>query len=366
VTKMVLGLLLMLSLGCTAAPASEERAVDLEAPVDATDAEVPDARPYLEPDLGVDAATEPPAFTVVGTTILDPEGRPFVPLGVNLFPDRDDSRDLIVDCWRFNTVRINHLIDWPWYDLDTAVAALVEAFTPGVVVVLDLAHDAEGEGQGLGYYWTGREAELEALYARFAERYRENPWVWFDLINEPGQLEQDADAWLGLHGRLIRTIRGTGNTAPVIVEGWAWGQDAGSWDGDPVPDAQSAILSLGPELLGEPGFAPLVFSVHVYDQWRAPGRLADYVRRVQARGMALWIGEYGSVNNDDTMAATREMFDVVGPAGVGHAVWQWHAQDPNDLTTDEDTLGGGDGLDDCQTPSNLTPLGRLVWAATHP
>jgi hypothetical protein len=312
-------------------------------------------------------------FQVFNGQIIDPSGQPFVVKGTNVFWQTSRTLEELIDCWKFNTIRLNHFPDpkQPRNDLNYIFDYIVASYTDReIVVILDMAHDGEGENIGIGHYWQSRQDELVELYAYYADRYRDNPYVWFDLINEPGVLDFDSRAWVELHQKLIRTIRNTGNNNPILVEGWAWGQDAGNWESTPVPEENSAILSLGDQILNfdDKTYQNIIFSHHVYDQWQYAdaSRLADYVDRVLAKGYALVIGEYGSQNINSTMKATKSMFEVSVPRGIGRIVWTWVAADTNDLTSNAQMLGGGDGIDSCTAPSNLTELGEMVWADTHP
>ncbi len=312
-------------------------------------------------------------FQVSNGQIIDPSGEPFVVKGTNVFWETSHTAAMLRDCWNFNTIRLNHYPDpeTPRDDLNSRFDETVALYADrGTVVIFDLAHDGEGDDVGIGHYWTSRQDELVELYAYYADRYRDNPYVWFDLINEPGTVDFDSTAWVELHQKLIRAIRNTGNNNPILVEGWAWGQDAGNWESTPVPEENSAILSLGDQILNfdDKTYQNIIFSHHVYDQWKYAdvSRLADYVDRVRAKGYALVVGEYGSHNGStDTLNATESMFEVAIPHGVGRIVWTWVAADNNDLTNNTQMLGGGDGIDSCTAPTNLTELGELIWADNH-
>ena len=49
---------------------------------------------------------------------------------------------------------------------------------------------------------------------------------------------------------------------------------------------------------------------------------------------------------------------------MGRVVWQWDGSDRNDLTASQ-IEGGGWEINDCANPTNLSPLGKLVWADNH-
>ncbi len=315
-------------------------------------------------------------FRVVGTKILDPDGREFVAKGVNINgPDwvwPDDMvdpvhLDRIVDCWRFNLVRVPAVLfpdeSGTTWDDNNDIERLVEAYTSrGVVVMID-AHDRIG-----GFYEGAGLTRLTTWYRQLATRFKDNPRVWFDIQNEPGRAALEPDRWLAVHRAVVRVIRDeVGAPNLLVAEGSAWGQDAGTWGEGPVPTSRSAILSLASRLqeFGGKRYDDIAFSIHVYDQWVAgPAKLRDYVRRVHAQGLALVVGEYGVQNaGQDTTRATRSMYEVVRPAGVGRIVWAWWGGDRNDLTTSGN--GGGWHIDSCTAPRNLSTLGRMVWDDTH-
>ena len=316
-------------------------------------------------------------FVVSGSKIFNPNGYEFIPMGANLFPDNHEAYDSIANCWEFNTVRINHFPepDWHWYSTTWEFDLLESTFADQkIVVILDLAHDSNQPLSGIGHYWANWSTEgmeeysnLIELYSYYADRYKDNPYIWLELVNEPGTSgNMDSEAWVTLHQDLIQAIRATGNKNPILVNGWCWGQDACNWTSDNVTEENSAILSLGDQLLTINGEAQdnIIFTHHVYDQFQYAdkNRLENYHDDVLAKDYALIVGEYGAGNINDTMKATSFMFDSVQTKNIGRIVWHWSSRDTHgDLTTNNELQGGGDGVDSCTNPTNLSPLGTLVW-----
>jgi len=193
-------------------------------------------------------------FTVSGTQIIDPDGNEFIVKGVNAFASSSEHYDKIVNCWGFNTVLANHFPDWYWYNPDYEIDLLVAAYSSNKkVVILDLAHDALDSDSGIGHYWLPRIKELVNLYSYYADRYKNNPYVWFQLINEPDTLTFNSEAWISVHQQLITAIRNTGNQNPILVNGWCWGQDACGWGNYTITEQDSAILGLGDQILNYNG-----------------------------------------------------------------------------------------------------------------
>jgi mannan endo-1,4-beta-mannosidase len=76
------------------------------------------------------------------------------------------------------------------------------------------------------------------------------------------------------------------------------------------------------------------------------------------------VGEYGSYTDQDTTSVVKTVFDTTVPRGIGRVVWQWDGSDRNDLT-DSQVEGGGWEINDCANPTNLSPMGKIVWADNH-
>lgn len=319
-----------------------------------------------------DASAQNGAFRVDGSTIYAPNGQPFVARGVNVSGfnwvwDRPTMWDVdqITNCWAFNLVRVNNFLftneqPWPHSSANNNVDEIIQAFTSrGIVVVME-AHDRIGS-----YYQGDHLTTLVNWFTDLAARYRDNPYVWFDVSNEPGgRGGVDAENWLNMHRQVIRAIRDTaGNNNIIIVEGANGGQDAGDNSSGNVAQGASAILSYGNDVITFDGktYPNIVFSIHPYDQWNGgDARMADFFDRVRAQNFALIIGEYGVRTDQDVQPATQSIFNTAPPRNIGLIVWHWVGGDFNDLTANTST-GGGWEINDCNNPTNLSWLGQLVW-----
>ncbi len=336
-------------------------------------APVPPPAATATPAEVVDVGGQTGGFTVDGAAIYDPNGNLFVAKGVNVSGlnwvwsrRTTDDVGLIVDCWGFNLVRVNNFlfqgeVRWPQVDVNNDLDAIVRTFTERGIVVVFEAHDRIG-----GYYQGGELETLVNWFTDLANRYRDNPYVWFDVSNEPGARGWiDVDNWLNMHRQVIRAIRDTaGANNVIIVEGANGGQDAGDISSGNVADASSAILSLGDQVITFDGktYPNIVFSIHPYDQWNGgDARMANFFDRVIAQNHAMIIGEYGVYTDQDVQPATQTIFNTAPPRRIGLIVWHWDGSDDNDLTTGTST-GGGWEIDDCANPTNLSWLGQMVWA----
>ena len=310
----------------------------------------------------------PPVVTVIGKfdvrddKIFDSAGIQFVPQGVNVngpkWPwDRPTIPDagLIADVWKCNIVRVNC---WPEFvvnnlnnlDLD----GIVNAFTAKKVVVMLEDH-----------HFTGRyptPAELTTAtnwWVTQANKYKNNAYVWFNLMNEPGENGVPVPAqWLNVHRAIIQAIRNTGANNIIVCDEHGFGQ-ANGFDNN----ASSATLTYGETLTSQ--FKNIVFSLHLYGNWiYGKERLDSYVDAAKAKKLVVMMGEYG-VGNDYSMEVTSSIMKVCIPKKIGRIAWHWAGVDLHKLVSTGS--GGGFNIDNTSgaKPTNLSFAGNLVWMDNH-
>jgi mannan endo-1,4-beta-mannosidase len=317
-------------------------------------------------------AAEPGKFSVDGTTITGPDGQPFVPVGANMLgPESFWATSTIglsgtAKQWGFNTIRLNTCLPggcdglgaaWP---INDDLDAIVREYTAAGLVVMIEMHQVKP-----GAFPEGAELErIKRWWTDVASRFAGNPYVWFNLLNEPGEGQPAPAAWFDVHRSLIDAVRGTGANNIIVLDGTQFGQDAGTYDAGPVPTENSAILTYGPQLAADTG--NLVFSVHTYDQFGVPGtdaerdaRLGGLLDRIHAASLAVLIGEAGGSTDtaDARTLGALTAFRVAPPRGVG--ILAWHAQPGDEFFL----TGSGpfDAIDNDTAPTNLTPIGDALW-----
>jgi regulation of enolase protein 1 (concanavalin A-like superfamily) len=314
-------------------------------------------------------------FSVVGTTIRDPSGAVYIPVGANVNGkdwvwNDETTRHLstIRDGWRFNFLRVNCMLNpvntqWPTFTVNNDLKKIIDTYTAhGIVVSLEI-HD-----------WTGKypdDTQLLALtkwWRDIAVAYRDNPYVWFNIMNEPGGSGAVSSRYLTVHQAAIRAIRqDAGANNVIVVDGASWGQDTGAWSDNPVPAQNSGILTYGSQLKAFDGrtWNNIVFSVHCYDQWAyADSKFEDYIDRVHAAGHALFVGEFGGYANNTTnhlYLSAQVVNRVALNRGVGIVWWHYQPGDGFALTME----GGGSAINSLTNPTNLSWGGRILWDATH-
>ena len=318
---------------------------------------------------------KPKHFKVEGTKIIAPnDGKEFLIKGVNVNGpgwvfERDTLQDveLITDAWQFNTVRLCATIGWHWAQNNNSdLDGIIYAFTSKNVVVMLELHDWTGiypgeEGYDIenGVKWIPSILELKEYWVDIARRYKNNPYVWFNIMNEPGSdnSKQSADLWLKIHGEIIEAIRKAGAGNIIVLDEHGWGQGSGYYGGKSSYD--SAIIRMGPELNKK--YDNLVYSLHVYDAWRdGKLRFDDYFRDAKELGLCVILGEFG-VGKDDLGLhnAVKGMYNSAIPNNIGRIYWAWDDSFP--LTYDGKGAGWTIDRTDGEKPGNLTWIGELIW-----
>jgi endoglucanase len=82
---------------------------------------------------------------------------------------------------------------------------------------------------------------LAKLWAGIADRYKNNPFVWFDLMNEPNR--QTALEWVKTGNAIAAAIRATGATNKIVFQGTAW---EGAWTWESSGNATQMLKAYDP------------------------------------------------------------------------------------------------------------------------
>ncbi|MCL2665772.1 MAG: cellulase family glycosylhydrolase, partial [Defluviitaleaceae bacterium] len=352
--------------------------------------------------------------------ILDPNGNDFIGIGVNVngnamwgLPNGRSSTsalqdvDLIADTWQFNIIRAVCTFQcdhpdvtnrhWHYENLDD----MVEKFTDkGVVIKIEM-HDYTGAYPLLtpGVLNPPRDArplslyEFTAAWVDLALRYKDNPYVWFNIMNEPSQggggawvnvwreyfyqLDGrtypgtgydnmlDVDIWYYVHNHIIGAMRAAGINNLIVLDENHYGQ-SGFNPANPF-GIGSPCLYWGPALNAAHG--NLAYSVHPYG-WEDLDRMIAYAEAMEARGLAWMVGEYGaSWGHLGTHKSTLNVLTVHKMFGISHMYWDW-TNDPMSVV-DRSLPGiiGGWGWEidrrDGVKPGNLSWFGGILWDSTR-
>ncbi len=323
-------------------------------------------------------------FYVSGSQIIAPDGSVFYPIGVNVngpesWNNSYESLRTVGHAkdakrWGFNTVRLTMCLgqgdrnggDYP----DDVLEDIVDEYTAeNIVVMLEGRYDcwSAGAPPSADQYVAVRDEFMSR-----ARQYADNPYVWFNLFNEPTRQANDPghDTWRMIHTDLARDIRSTGATNILVVDGSNYGQENHGDNGYSVVDtSDSAILKYGDDVIAAAGSCNVVFSFHVYTEWKEDaGAMARYIDDVQRSDKALLIGEVGRTDDYNEAAGMRvetwenhanvqTVYDVAPDYGVGVLAWHGAATDSFNLVTESNgPIAYWAARDDF---SNLTEFGKL-------
>jgi endoglucanase len=246
-----------------------------------------------------------------------------------------EEMDEIVGGWGANIVRLpfnqNWALERPGCDAGPYLAALDQAIDMaarrGAYTLLDLQWLDSSTPRG--YDNAGRPNYVPslpdrasiALWRQLAARYRGEPAVLFDLLNEPHDplrddpvpleaIGEDSDfrpledgrlsmeIWQGWARLLIDTIRGENPEALIFVAGLDWAYDL---RGHPLPDCEG-----------------VVYSTHVY---RSKGRDWEGAFGELAASVPVFAGEWGGEEAD--LGWGRRLADYFDSLEIGWTAWSW-------------------------------------------
>ena len=339
-------------------------------------------------------------FTVVNGQILDPSANPFVPVGLHLTGRHGASPQASVGAvnamkaWGMNTARIVTCLDPSCdgappgaigYVTNSDTDAIVRDLTTRkAVAMIESYHISAGT-----FPTDAQQIAVGNWWADVAARYKDNPYVWFNLMNEPGENANYGvgavdPRWLSWNSYLASRIRGAGAENPIVIDGSNNGQDIqyNTEGGQLARTDASAILTYGPEIMKQ--YKNLIFSLHVYDVWgkgtdaQNDARLVDYVSRVRASGAALIVGEAGFSENGLEPRGVLSTFGVQAvyrnAAALKLGVIAFaipNSNFPEQLAANNKpyvltlgTIGDVNQLNSDTTPTNLSKLGTYVWNYT--
>jgi endoglucanase len=185
-------------------------------------------------------------YTTLGNKIFDPSGAQFTPRGVNqaglelapTYPNFQDFNFYAMSLWGATIVRIP-LSQSFWLSTDCSydsgyaarIDQIVQSITTrGMVALLDLHTSHAGALCGPIVHPPMADDHSVQFWTQVANRYKSNPLVAFDLVNEPAYI--DGKTWrdggtvttwhaVGMQ-QLYNTVRATGATNLVFLSGLGW------------------------------------------------------------------------------------------------------------------------------------------------
>jgi mannan endo-1,4-beta-mannosidase len=299
-------------------------------------------------------------FYIVGTKIIDPQGKVFIPIGANvgMQPNNFDwaggaaGHSTEAQAWGWNTVRltVDCTTALPWsrvnaQDGDAVLISeidnVVKEYTGKHMVVMIECHDTMLNPNDAANFWSD-----------VATKYKANPYVWFNYANEPYWSENDA--WLASQKQWLALVRSKGAENIFVADAMNLGNDA-TWDGaknifDPT---------MGPSLAS--GQCNVLMSLHNYggrsnseNYIVETGPYDYYFQAVQNAGLAMIIGEYGLDYRLDFANQSDGSVKIISTTG----------EDPKTLAGDAYNHFANGEYTTMHLAKNYG-IGMLAWHGTH-
>ncbi|KAK3927329.1 Mannan endo-1,4-beta-mannosidase [Frankliniella fusca] len=277
-------------------------------------------------------------FSVSGTTILDPNGAPFVMRGINYAHSwfKNDAEVAIpaIAATGSNVIRIV-LSDGGQYTEDKAadVVRLLNLCEQNKLVAILEVHDATGSDD------VGKLRRAANYWKKLAETLKgREDRVIINIANEWFGSSGKSAQWAEGYMEVLPTLRWAGLEHLIIVDSPGWGQDA------------AAIAQEGIRIFEADPRRNTIFSIHMYEV-AAPN--AETVKRhidnSLAIGVPVIIGEF-SDEQTKKKVAYKAIMKYCNERSVGWLAWSWHG---NNIDTKNMDLSN-------KPYTDLTPLGEEI------
>jgi len=340
-------------------------------------------------------ATPTPAggwFTISGHTILDPTGKVFIPVGDNVNgkdwvwnePTIGESA-VAQNVWHWNAIRLNTCeegvdnqvcggfdgVPTDGWSTNNDLTAIVNEYTARhIVVILDNLHAPNLDGT----YCTSQ-AACNAYWKTEAAQYANNPYVWFELQNEPGQATIEHTGagvdpnWYPTQTAMAAAVRSVAPHNIIVMDGDNYGQD-GSFNGCGALDlANSAAYQDGANV--ESNYGNVVLAFHAYASTsnnctaaQTDSRIQGYVNAVHSKGVPLIDDEMGynpsGSGGSGTQSAVDGIYRNAQALGLGVLPFTGDAGGSYDQMADTD-----DSWYQVTNTSQLAAQGLLLWNYAH-
>jgi len=162
----------------------------------------------------------------------------------------------------------------------------------------------------------------------------EERYVIVNIANEP-RGDKDELSWVGETVGAVQAMRAAGFHHLLMVDAPHYGQDARNV----MRDHAGQVLAADP-------LHQIVFSVHMYGEYRSPAKVRDYIAAYQKAGLTLVVGEFGNL-----FRGTPIPVDVViaesSTHAAGYLAWSWS--------------GNGGPDDNLDLVENFDPAKPTLW-----
>jgi mannan endo-1,4-beta-mannosidase len=322
-----------------------------------------------------------PQFHARNGVIYDPSGNLFVPVGANLgtnlaFDWRGTAKTHGVDAvaWGWNCVRLNILstdnVGYSWLANNAGgipaflnyLDTIVQEYTSLGIAVHCGAHD---DPKTSGLNQTTFENQMVTFWAAAAAKWKDNPYVWYNPINEPRYANEE---WVALHRKFCSAIRGAGAKAPIICDAPGAGQDLGplSWVVGGLSAKFAYEADMAPVLNSQ--YGDIIVACHNYGaKWDTQAKAETWIDATRAAGLTPLFDEFGyTIDGSSTAGSYQANYDAAQAVFAAHAsrgvgISWWHGTHGDNYSLKLN----GNAFWDGGNSVGLSAAGVQMWNLTH-
>lgn len=319
-------------------------------------------------------------FLAMNGLIWGPNGQEFIAVGANLGTDNafdwkgtasGHAADAVT--WGWNCIRLNLLatdsISWSYLASHTLTQSLnyldgiITQYTSlGIVVMLEAHDDPSSDGVRATV-----ESKMVTFWTAAATKWKNNPYVWYNVINEPKHVNS---RWVAIHLMLGRAVRAAGAKAPIVIDAPISGQDGGT-DFDPT-NLFGYDKTMAAAVHAELG--NVILSLHAYGWFHmSVPDLTSYIHSVRAAGLTPFIGEFGYRWDEGVggayatnYPAALSVFTVASLLHVGISIWHGTHGDNYSVTANGSAFWNVVPGASTLSGTNFSDFGIKTWTFTHP
>jgi mannan endo-1,4-beta-mannosidase len=317
-------------------------------------------------------------FYIVGKDVVGPDGNIFIPVGGNMSgiwfwtsPIETAQKASNAKRWGWTAIRLNGRVSdfgtvngWlgrasTWADYDN----IINAYSTQKIAVMIANHDITANDP------VSQQAAITTFYVAAAQRYKDNPYVWFNITNEPYSTSTSTQQaqFVTFSKAVLAAIRATG-AENIVMPGAV---DNGN-------DYTNFNAKMGGQIAN--GQCNVLFDVHPYFRFSSQSNADTYVSDIQNAGLAVVFGEYGipyppgseplpgvpSLTYTLSLNSNTYAYNVAKSKHIGMLIW--HGTTPSGVSTLVVTTanpGYFDAVDNWTNPTNLTIGGQMLWDLAH-
>jgi mannan endo-1,4-beta-mannosidase len=277
-------------------------------------------------------------FYVSGTKLYDGNGVEFRIQGVNAnhwWNTGSDNRASVpyIKAAGANAARLvfgpAEEPDHPDYYVCSTAAerrAVVEKYIQYRIVPIVEYHNATGSNDPAkvveaANFWIGE--DWVRTYEKYVIVNITNEWCASNAADDGGRLGSD-ELWRDAYLAAVSRLRSAGVRNTLVIDSINWASEI------------SALEKYGKTLVDADPLRNILFSLHMYGGWRAPGDPDDddafYMRadegldRLRGLGLAVLVGEFNhdcAVDWDPGAARNSELLDAYDSREAGWLCWMW-------------------------------------------